>query len=309
LGKKKKNLKKMTSFVPQKTRELHTHHFDSTKWNDFPFRDTDIVIGTYAKSGTTLVQWIVFQLLHGGADTTADGTAMPDASPWVDLRFPPRDVLLAALEAQTSRRVLKTHLPLDALVFSPKVKYVYVVRDGRDVAMSLHHHHSVGNDAWYAALNNPDGLVGPPLPKPDPNPSSYFADWLSNDGAPFWSFFENVSTWWQARALPNVKILHFSDLKADLPGKMREIATFLDIPIDEATFPRQVERCTFDWMKAHAELMTPLGGQLFEGGAQSFINKGTNKRWVDVISPDDSARYERIGKERLGEECALFLNR
>jgi aryl sulfotransferase len=36
---------------PHKTRELHNHHFDSTVWNDFRFRDGDIVIATYAKSG------------------------------------------------------------------------------------------------------------------------------------------------------------------------------------------------------------------------------------------------------------------
>ena len=38
---------------PTKTRELHNHHFDSTIWNDFRFRGDDIVISTYAKSGTT----------------------------------------------------------------------------------------------------------------------------------------------------------------------------------------------------------------------------------------------------------------
>ena len=47
-------------------------------------------------------------------------------SPWVDLRVPPREVKLPAIEAQTHRRFLKTHLPVDALVFSPKARYVYV---------------------------------------------------------------------------------------------------------------------------------------------------------------------------------------
>src|SRR5436190_11042516 len=51
---------------PEKTRELHNHHFDSTIWNDLRFRDDDIVIATYAKSGTTWTQQIVAQLLFGG---------------------------------------------------------------------------------------------------------------------------------------------------------------------------------------------------------------------------------------------------
>ena len=51
---------------PTKTREYHTHHFDSTVWNDLRFRDDDIVISTHSKSGTTWLQQIVAQLLFNG---------------------------------------------------------------------------------------------------------------------------------------------------------------------------------------------------------------------------------------------------
>ena len=48
---------------PRKTRELHNHHFDSTIWNDFEFRDDDIIIASYMKAGTTWVQQIISQLI------------------------------------------------------------------------------------------------------------------------------------------------------------------------------------------------------------------------------------------------------
>ncbi len=38
---------------PVNSREFQNHHFDSTIWNYFEFRDDDIIIATYAKSGRT----------------------------------------------------------------------------------------------------------------------------------------------------------------------------------------------------------------------------------------------------------------
>ncbi len=64
-------------------------------------------------------------------DFDGDGHVSAEMSPWLDLRIPPKDVKLPMVEAQTYRRFLKTHLPVDALVFSPKARYLYIGRDGR----------------------------------------------------------------------------------------------------------------------------------------------------------------------------------
>ncbi|MDX6750462.1 sulfotransferase domain-containing protein [Geminicoccaceae bacterium 1502E] len=294
----------MTAIVwPRKSRELHSHHFDSTVWDDFVFRDNDIVIATYAKSGTTWVQQIVGQLVFQGA---AD-VDVASLSPWVDLRVPPREVKLPAIAAQTHRRFLKTHLPVDALRFEPRARYLYVARDGRDVVWSLYNHHATANDAWYHALNDSPGLVGPPIGRPPASVRQYFNEWLDGDGHPFWSYWENIASWWAIRHLPNVMLLHFNELKSDLPGGIRRIARFLGIETDPATFERIVEHCTFDWMKRHAEKAAPLGGIFWDGGAQSFIHKGTNGRWRDILSPEESARYEAMAMEKLGPACAHWL--
>ena len=214
---------------PRKTREMHNHHFDSTVWNDLVMRDDDIVIATYAKSGTTWMQQIVGQLIFQGAEDVDVG----EISPWVDLRVPPKAIKLPAIEAQTHRRFLKTHLPVDALVFSPKAKYLYIGRDGRDVVWSMHNHHATANAAWYEALNDTPGRVGPPIAPPPDSRRQYFLDWLEGDGHPFWPFFENVRSWWAIRDLPNVHLVHFADLKADMPGEIARIAAFLEIDVDE----------------------------------------------------------------------------
>jgi aryl sulfotransferase len=288
---------------PRKTRELQNHHMDSTIWNDFVFRDDDIVVATYAKAGTTWTQQIVGQLVFQGDEAVA----VHHLSPWLDLRVPPAPEKLQALEAQTHRRIVKTHLPLDALVFSPKAKYLYIGRDGRDVLFSFHHHHRQGNALFYSLLNDTPGRVGPPLPPPDPDVRGYFRAWLERDGYPIWSLWENVSTWWAARDLPNVKLVHFNRLKADLGGEMRAFADFLEIDIPEARWGAIVEQCGFDYMKAHAARAAPLGGAIFDGGADTFINKGINGRWRNVLSPEESAAYEAMALEKLGPACARWL--
>ena len=287
---------------PVKTREMHNHHINSTVWNNFKFRPDDIVVATYAKSGTTWMQQILGQLIFNGAE----GIDVSHLSPWVDLRIMPPEAI-AGLEHIPHRRFLKTHLPVDALVFSPKAKYLYVGRDGRDMIWSLYNHHAKANQHWYDALNNTPGRLGPPIEKPPASIHDYYQQWFARDGHPFWPFWENVRSWWAVRDLPNVKLVHFNELKADLAGSIRSIARFLDIPIDEAKFPAIVEHCSFDYMKSHAELSVPLGGALWEGGATTFINKGTNGRWRDTLSAEEVRAYEARAVKELGPECALWL--
>ncbi|MFT4842136.1 MAG: aryl sulfotransferase [Planctomycetota bacterium] len=288
---------------PQKTRELHNHHFDSTVWNDFQFRDDDIVISTYAKSGTTWMQQIVSQLLFDGAEDLP----VAEMSPWVDLRVPPKEVKLEAVEAQTHRRFVKTHLPVDALVFSNKAKYVYLGRDGRDIVWSLYNHHANANALWYELLNDTPGRVGPPIAPPCEDVREYFLEWLEKDGFPFWSFWENLRSWWGIRDRDNVKLLHFADLKADMPGEIRGIAEFLDVPIKDEHFERVLLHCSFDYMKKNATKSTPLGGAVWDKGAEVFINKGTNGRWKDLLTEEDNRRYEERAVAELGHECANWL--
>ena len=290
---------------PKKTREIQYHLLDSTVWNAFEFRSDDIIIASYSKSGTTWVQQIVAQLLWKGSEHLN----VAQMSPWLDCRFPSNEEKLAALAAQTHRRFIKTHLPVDALVFSPQAKYIYMGRDGRDILWSLHNHHRNMKPDVIQSIDATPGYVGHSLGYAPESALQYFRDWLAKDGYPWWPFWEHILSWWRIRDLPNVMLLHFTDLKADMATEIRRIAAFLDIPIDESTWEAILEHCTFDYMKAHAAQSVPFSGDLWEGGAKTFMHKGANGRWRDVLTPEDIARYERTANERLGPECASWLAR
>jgi aryl sulfotransferase len=286
---------------PEKTRELQNFVMDSTKWNGFDFRDDDIVIATWSKSGTTWTQQIVSQLIFQG-DETVFGQAI---SPWIDFQLTPEARAFA--EAQTHRRFLKTHLPLDALVFSPKAKYLYVGRDARDVAFSFHHHLRSFTPAAAQRFAEIAQRIGATLPPQAPEDvRAFYKIWLETDTVSSNSFWKNAQGWWDARKLPNVMLLHYANLKADLPGEMRRIAKFLDIAIDEDKLPKMVENCSIEHMRKVSK-QSPLLEEVFVGGGDTFLNKGTNGRWRDVLTEEEIARCDEVAALNLTPDCAHWL--
>lgn len=287
---------------PKKSREIDDMFMESSRWNGFAFRDDDVVIATYGKAGTTWVQQIVAQLIFAGRDVPVG-----ELSPWLEFRMFPRDAVLGSLAAQKNRRFIKTHLPVEALVFSPRAKYIYIGRDGRDVIWSYHAFHS-GFKA-----PPPDVLKfllaqGVTLPPPaNPDIRQYYHDWLDKDGDTFEPFFPHVQGWWNIRRLPNVLLLHYNDLKADMPREIRRVADFLGISVAPDVWPKVLEHCTFDYMKRQAESVAPLGAANLEGGRTAFFHKGTNGRWRDVLTAAESKKYEDLAAQKLTPDCARWL--
>jgi aryl sulfotransferase len=104
-----------------------------------------------------------------------------------------------------------------------------------------------------------------------------------------------------------VHLLHFENLKKDMPGEIRQVADFLGIAVDESKWPDILKHCSFDYMKANATASVPLGGAFWDGGAQTFINKGVNGRWREVLSAEENAAYEKRAVAELGDPCARWL--
>ena len=171
----------------------------------------------------------------------------------------------------------------------------------------MYNHPANANQTWYEALNETPGRVGPPIEPPPDDIVMYWRDWMRRDGHPFWPFWENIRTWWDIRDAPNVHMLHFNALKEDMPGEIRKLADFLNIDVDEAQWDLILEHCSFDHMKANAALYAPAGGVLWDGGAGTFINKGVNGRWRDMLPSALSEAYEARALAELGPECSRWL--
>jgi aryl sulfotransferase len=107
-----------------------------------------------------------------------------------------------------------------------------------------------------------------------------------------WSHHHHLSTWWQARDVPNILFVHFGDLKADPRTEIARIAEFCGIAVDERSWPAILETVGLDAMRAEARGAEDPMAMAFEGGAARFFYKGDSERWRGVLTEEDLAMYD-----------------
>lgn len=297
------------------TRVYRSWVADSRRWNDYRPRAGDVIIATYPKSGTTWMQQIVGLLIF----QSPEPRPVAEIAPWFDRREPDETsgALMHRLDAQQHRRFIKCHTPFDGVPVFDEVKYIHVARDGRDACLSFHNHCVGFSERQLASLDAnglADDVLGRLYPRAPADPAEFFRRWMregigdETDGVPFHSWFHFEQTYWAARQQPNVLLVHYRDLKTDLEGEMRRIATFLDIETPEAIWPKLVKAATFSEMRSNGAKLAPTMMQRFAGGAERFFQLGINDRWKGVLSADDLAAYDARVRERFEEASAAWLH-
>ena len=295
-------------------REYRTWVIDSRRWEHYRPRPDDIVIATFPKCGTTWMQRIVGLLVF----QTPEPKPVMQISAWIDRRFgEPIEAVVAQIEEQEHRRFLKSHSPLDGLPLYDDVKYIHVARDGRDACVSYHNHvlgFTEQGLQQFDKIGMEDETIGRPYPRPDADPGHFFHRWITTgevpgheDGSPFMSFFHFERTWWEVRNRPNVLLVHYNDLKADLSGEMQRISDFLGIPIEPSLWPALVEAAGFEAMRRDGDMIMGSLAARFQGGSQRFFFKGTIERWRGIGHDDDLALYEAKVQALLPPECARWV--
>jgi aryl sulfotransferase len=129
---------------------------------------------------------------------------------------------------------------------------------------------------------------------------------LAND-FPAERYFEIERSYWAARKQPNLLMVHYNDMLADLDGEMRRIAQFLAVHIPAEQWPALVNAASFHFMREHGATLMPRAAQGWDKGAERFLHAGTNGRWRDVLSADDIALYDARVRRELSPNLARWL--
>jgi hypothetical protein len=199
----------------------------------------------------------------------------------------------ARLAGQRHRRFIKTHTPLDGIPLDPRATYIVTARHPLDMAVSLYHQ---GGNIDRAQVRQ---LTGRPEPDEPPRPRPPLHDWLLAWIAEASDPREHLDTlpgvlWhlsdaWSRRDEPNVLLVHYDDLLADLDGQMRRLARRLGMTVPGPAWPVLVQAATFGSMKASADNFVPTAGILKSNAA--FFRRGTSGAGREILSDLQIAAY------------------
>ncbi len=239
--------------------------FELTHFKLIP-RPDDIFIVTYPRSGTTWMQMILYQL-------TSDGSMeiphIAEHCPWFE-----RSLRSAQeFEKRPGPRIFKSHLPYHQVPKGPG-RYIYVARDGRDVAVS-----------YYNLYRNNNGYKGT---------FAEFFEQFMNGKVNYGSWFQHVGGWWRHRHDLNVLFLTYEELKRDLEGCIRRIIAFCHLEVAPEKLPLTVEHCSFAFMKQHEHKFDPALEVLWEQGTQfnSFLRAGRMGEGARELTPEQQVRFD-----------------
>lgn len=265
---------------------------DSGRWEGFAFRDGDVVVSTRSKHGTTWTQTILLLLIH---QRPALPGMLTELSPWLDHLVDARPDVMARLDAQTHRRVIKTHTPLDGVPLDHRASYVVAARHPLDAAVSLYHQgENIDHDRLRALTGADDALTAPRPPVHE-----WLRGWIDEDVDPAAALDSlpgvlwHLSDAWSRRDEPNVVLVHYDDLLDDLGGQMRRLARLLDISVPTELWASLVDAATLDRMRAEADRLAPDAGFLRD--RRAFFRRGRSGAAAELLDAATLARYrERV---------------
>ena len=285
---------------------------NSLVWKEFltqgGFVSGDIIVADPFKAGTTWVQRIVQQILDNGAEHRA---RLSDTSPWLDSSFGDHAQMLYLLQEQRKggqRRIIKSHMPADALPIASEARYLFVGRNGKDLGISLHNYLQQFSPKTIAAINEIYAQWSrdpSPLSIPAVMPA-FFDQWLDTDGYGCCDLFDIVRSWWKLRKEPNVLLVHYQQLKDDLGGQIVRIAQFLDVDPAILQMDAILAHCSFDYMRTRADQMAPFGGaHLID--PKTFFHQGPRRNYQTELTAERIARFDRMAEGKLESACVRWL--
>jgi hypothetical protein len=239
----------------------------------------DVFVCTYSKSGTYWMLQVVTQIAGRGA---AELGHVHDVAPWPETLMPGIVRLRVPTwrSAPTGMRAIKTHAEARYVPYGAAAKYVVVVRDPKDALVS----------SFYFADSIMPGLTSIGL--------SAWTDAFVAGASPFGSWAEHVAGFWPWRTRDNVLVIDYAELKRDLEGSVRRVASMMGVELRPDELAAVVERCGFGYMKRHEDqFRPPVPGP--NGRRVELLRHGRQGEGRELLTSEQVARVDAAMRQEL----------
>jgi hypothetical protein len=151
------------------------------------------------------------------------------------------------------------------------------------------------------------------MPEPSPirsmSEQERFWTWIDAPTSPgLRAMVHHLKTFWQARQRPNIVLLHFDDLRADLEGQMRRLAARLGVSVREELWLDLVQAATFEEMRKQADIVVPNATDALWHDNSRFFNQGTSGQWRRLFDDEDLRRYHARIMEIAEPELSAWIH-
>ncbi|PIA27429.1 hypothetical protein AQUCO_07800046v1 [Aquilegia coerulea] len=272
----------------------------------FQARDTDIILATAPKSGTTWLKSLVFAVTHRSQYPVTDQnhpllTTNPHGVvPFLELIY--RNNKNPDLTSTPPPRIYSTHVPYTMLpesVQTSKCQIIYLCRNPKDIFVSMWH---FGNML----------LKDIPSSQPITIEESFerFCKGITMFG-PCWE--QALEYWKKSIEKPEeILFLKYEDLKANINSQLKRIAKHLGCPFsseeeNEGVIEDIANLCSF---KHLSNLEVNKTGKLFffqvvENNV--FFSKGEVGDWINILTPSMVEKLDQVVEHKLNGS-GLTLN-
>jgi hypothetical protein len=275
--------------IGQAYQRQHQQYLKKNPFGAYIPNEHDVVVATYAKSGTNWMMQIAHQLaFHGKGEFDHIHCVVP----WPDsplqlgkYAIPVQDTSVWQASPE-QKRVIKTHLSWELIPYSENARYIIVIRDPKDIFVSN-----------YRFLQQ---MMGPAMPRVE----TWFKMFLSPGFLVGGSWAVNTAGYWAQRNRENVLAVSFKSMKRDLDGTVRRVAQFMNVDLPDSVLQEVSAKSSFEYMKKvdekfHVWKIIPWGTPM------TMIRKGLQGGSSELLTLDQQREmdgYFRTELKSLGSD-------
>ncbi|XP_039619238.1 sulfotransferase family 5A, member 1 [Polypterus senegalus] len=267
----------------------HLHTQESLRFaQNFDFLDSDILIATYPKSGTTWMQQIVSLLLSNGNPQLVETIPNWARAPWLEQYY-----FKDLCRVLQSPRILSTHLPYEILapaLQGSRTKVINVIRNPKDAAVSYYFFHKMANFL------------------PDYSTFDEFLNSFLDGTVHYGSWFDHVKGWEGNAKNLNIFYITYEELFQDLGGSLEKISHFLECSLLPEELSSVQRNSTFGSMKDNSMVnYTLIPNNIMDHSKGQFMRQGKIGDWKHHFTSKQNTKFNDVFNVEMSDSKLEFV--